>query len=66
MENTKQQIKRQMKFIFYMSLGVLTGSVGLVMFAIDQNINLNTRLIGIMFVVSCIGHMVSFWENMKR
>ena len=63
---TKKQFKRHLKLILYMVLAIIAGTMGALMYAMDADINLNTRFIGVIFTVSFVGHMMSIWENLNK
>ena len=62
---TKELFKRHLKILFYMVLAIIAGTVGASMCIMDADINLNTRFIGVIFMVSFVGHMISLLEIIK-
>jgi hypothetical protein len=57
----------QYKLIMYVVLSILTGSMGVMFFAINKpDSNLNFKVMGCVLLVSFVGHMISFYDRMKN
>ena len=53
------------KTLIFMVLAVITGSMGLIVIMMDNSqYKLDLRVLGVILICSCIGHMIGFYQTM--